>query len=108
MEKTMFDWAISQGIGAVLALVMFLIYRKDVKNGLSAWRAQTEILIDLTGKSTRTNQELVDVVHDLRRQLPIACPILADRREDRMEDGRDLHWERRHEDGHPEKETSPR
>ena len=81
MDKTMLEWAISQGIGAVLALAIFLMYRKDVKNGMSAWRAQTEILIDLTSESTRTNQKLSDAVQDLAKQLPFACPIRAERRQ---------------------------
>jgi len=81
MDESMVKWAISQGIGAVLALAIFLMYRKDVKNGMSAWRAQTEILIDLTSESTRTNQELSDAVSDLARQLPYACPIRAERRQ---------------------------
>lgn len=87
MDASMLSWVMSQGIGAVLALVMFLIYRKDVKNGLSAWKAQTEILIDLTGDSTRTNQQVASAVEHLARQLPIACPILAERREQHRRDG---------------------
>lgn len=98
MEESMLKWAVSQGVGVVLAVVIFLLYRKDVKNGMSAWRSQTEILIGLTSESNRTNQALTDAVQELSHQLPFACPILADRRGDRREDGRNLHAEQRRTD----------
>lgn len=36
------QWAVSQGIGAVLALVMFLVYRADSKTHTSAIKALAE------------------------------------------------------------------
>lgn len=69
------EWIIGQGIGAVLAFGMFLVYRKDVKNGLGTWRGQTEILMKLVGENTAAMQRNTDAINQMESTLPHACPM---------------------------------
>jgi hypothetical protein len=82
MEPESIKWVMSQGIGAVLAFVMFLVYRKDVHNALNSWRDQTKILTALVqdvSTSIKGNTDAVlantDAVAAMERQLPHACPM---------------------------------
>ena len=75
MEAKSIEWAVSQGIGAVLALVMFLIYRKDVTQALNSWQNQTKILTDLVGSIAAVLQANTDAIRAMERALPHACPM---------------------------------
>ena len=82
MELKSIEWVISQGVGAVLALVMFLVYRKDVTSALNSWQDQTKILTDLVRDISVTIQinaeattKLEQAVEELARLLPHACPM---------------------------------
>jgi len=82
VELKSIEWVISQGVGAVLALIMFLVYRKDVTSALNSWQNQTKILTDLVRDISVTIQvnaeataKLEQAVSELTRQLPHACPM---------------------------------
>ena len=60
------------GVGGVLALVMFLVYRKDMRYmaelhlaQLEAWKGQTEILVAVVKDNTTALSALVT---ELRRE----------------------------------------
>jgi hypothetical protein len=76
MDAESIKWAVSQGIGATLAVVMFLIYRKDVHNALNSWREQTKILTNLVQECTRALQANTDAVRSMDQKLPHACPMV--------------------------------
>jgi membrane protein required for beta-lactamase induction len=82
MDAKTAEWIVGQGIGAVLALVMFLVYRKDVHNALNSWRDQTKILTQLVQEVTAAIQGQsdavrthTDAVQAMERALPHACPM---------------------------------
>lgn len=82
MELKSVEWVIGQGIGAVLALTMFLIYRKDVHNALNSWQAQTKILTDLVREvsvamtsNTKAVESNTTAVGAMEAILPHACPM---------------------------------
>lgn len=83
MDAKTVEWVIGQGIGAVLALVMFLIYRKDVKNGLHQWKTQTELLVSLTREQTEAVTGMSDRIDEMTRALPNTCPIRVQQAHDR-------------------------
>ncbi len=81
MDGESVKWVVSQGIGAVLALVMFLVYRKDVHNALNSWQTQTKVLTELVRDSTSTMQRNTDAVEAntsavraMEMTLPHVCP----------------------------------
>jgi hypothetical protein len=82
MDAKSIEWVVGQGIGAVLALVMFLVYRKDVHNALNSWRDQTKILTALVqdvATALQANTDAIkansEAVQAMERQLPHACPM---------------------------------
>jgi hypothetical protein len=75
MDAKSIEWVMSQGIGAVLAVVMFLVYRKDVKSALNSWQGQTKILTTLVQEATRAMQANTDAVLRMEATLPHACPM---------------------------------
>ena len=68
------------GLGGLLFIVALYFYRRDLKNGMGAWRTQTEILIKSAADTAVVNQRLTDAVQELSRQLPFACPFKAEHR----------------------------
>ena len=75
MDIKTVEWIVGQGIGAVLALVMFLIYRKDVSQALNSWQTQTKILTDLVRDVSAALQSNTDAIRAMERALPHACPM---------------------------------
>lgn len=75
MDAESVKWVVGQGIGAVLALVMFLIYRKDVHLALNSWQSQTKILTELVKDCTQALQSNTDAIRAMERALPHACPM---------------------------------
>jgi len=83
MDAEAIKWVLSQGIGAVLALVMFLVYRRDVHNALNSWQQQTRILTDLVKECTAAMQNNTyavqantESVQAMERKLPHVCPMV--------------------------------
>lgn len=75
MDPETIKWIVSQGIGAVLALGMFLLYRKDVHEALNSWQSQTKILTDLVKEVSTTLQAHTSTIQEMERSLPHACPM---------------------------------
>jgi hypothetical protein len=84
MDAETLKWVMSQGVGAVLAFVMFMVYRKDVHEALNSWREQTKILTGLVQEATVALTRHSDAVETcseavaaMERKLPHACPMAA-------------------------------
>ena len=82
MDAESIKWVMSQGNGADLAFVMFLVYRKDVHNALISWRDQTKILTALVQDVSTAIKGATDAVETnteavaaMERKLPLACPM---------------------------------
>lgn len=68
MTTDVMQWVISQGIGAVLAAVMFFIYRQDAKT----WAAkQTETATAFMEFGERYSRALADVSSSIAKQALI-------------------------------------
>jgi hypothetical protein len=84
MEATLIkilEGVLSQGgVGAALALLMLYFYRRDMKNGIGAWKEHTGLLIQTNVETAISNQKLTDAIEGLSRQLPFACPLRAEQR----------------------------
>jgi hypothetical protein len=85
------------GVGGMLAGVIFLMYRKDVKSYTELWKNATTMLIDALNKSTAahventaSNREMSSLLRALHRRLDRveategghAEPLLRRRREE--------------------------
>jgi hypothetical protein len=84
MDAETIKWVLSQGVGAVLAFGMFLVYRQDVHNALNSWREQTKILTGVVQEATvaltrhsDAIETCSDAVAAMERKLPHACPMAA-------------------------------
>jgi hypothetical protein len=91
MDAETIKWVMSQGVGAVLAFVMFMVYRKDVHEALNSWREQTKILTGLVQEVTQAmtrHSDAVDAsteaVAAMERKLPHACPMAAQLADDAL------------------------
>lgn len=84
MDAETLKWIMSQGVGAVLAFGMFLVYRKDVHEALNSWREQTKILTGIAQENSAALARHSDAVEAsteavaaMERKLPHACPMAA-------------------------------
>lgn len=82
MDGKQVEWVITQGIGAVLALAMFLWYRRDVHAALNSWRDQNKTLMTLVQDvsarmqaNTDAVQANTEAVQAMERKLPHSCPM---------------------------------
>jgi hypothetical protein len=75
MDAKQVEWIIGQGVGAVLALVIFLLYRKDVLQLIEDSRGQLKILTDLVADASKSMQANTSAVQAMERTLPHACPM---------------------------------
>ena len=53
-------FATSLGVGGVLALGMFLVYRRDAQQNLENWRGQSEMLITVVKENTQVISKLTE------------------------------------------------
>ena len=69
-------WLITLGVGGVLAGMMFMFYRKDIKQYTELWqtqaelnRKQTEMLVGVIKEQAISNVQLTSAVEALHRRL---------------------------------------
>ncbi len=48
------------GVGGVLAGLMFMFYRKDVRAYTELWKSQSELLIEVVKENTASNVKVVE------------------------------------------------
>lgn len=64
-----FDFLATLGVGGVLAGVMFMFYRKDVRQFTELWKVQSEMLMVVVKENTSSNVTLVEMVRSLHKRL---------------------------------------
>lgn len=64
-----FKWCATLGVGGVIAGLIFMVYRKDIRNYTELWKAQSSILIDVVKENTSSNTKLITVIEALHRRL---------------------------------------
>jgi hypothetical protein len=75
MDIKVLDWAVTQGLGLAIAVLVLFFYRRDVLAALSGWRDQTRILVKLVQDVTAALQANTDAIRAMERSLPHACPM---------------------------------
>jgi hypothetical protein len=56
------QWAASLGVGGLLALGMFLVYRRDSQQNIENWKGQSTILVQVVKENTAAVTALLEVV----------------------------------------------
>ncbi len=67
MDGDTFKWLASLGVGGILAGMMFMVYRKDMRTNAEAWRGQTDILIDIVKENTAAITALIGLVQRIAK-----------------------------------------
>lgn len=62
-------WLATLGVGGVLAGLMFMFYRKDVKQYTELWKLTSEQLINVVKDNTASNVKLVNLIEIQERNM---------------------------------------
>lgn len=60
-------WLATLGVGGVLAGLMFIFYRKDVKQYTELWKTTADQLITIVKENTASNVKLVSLLETQER-----------------------------------------
>lgn len=60
-------WLATLGVGGVLAGLMFLFYRKDVKQYTELWKSATDSLMTVVKENTVSNTRLITLLENQER-----------------------------------------
>ena len=63
------QWVATLGVGGVLALAMFYVYRKDMADHIAAWKGQSEALLTVVQDNVKALTALGVLVEVLRGEL---------------------------------------
>lgn len=76
LDNEFIKWLAGLGVGGVLAGMLFMFYRKDVKQFTDLWKmqsdreaARTEMLIGVVRENTSSNTQLVEMIRSLHHRL---------------------------------------
>ena len=76
MDNELFKWLAGLGVGGILAGLIFIAYRKDVKSYTDLWKESTGMLIAALKESTAahvmntaSNQEMIGLLRAVHRRL---------------------------------------
>jgi hypothetical protein len=68
MENAEFiKWLATLGVGGVLAGVMFIFYRKDIKQYTELWKTTTDQLLIIVKENTSSNVKLIGLLETQER-----------------------------------------
>lgn len=59
----------SLGVGGIIAGLMFMFYRRDVKFYTDQWRGQSELLMQVVKENTHSITQNTEVTNALHRRL---------------------------------------
>ena len=60
-------WLATLGVGGVLAGVMFMFYRKDIKQYTELWKSTTDSLMLIVKENTASNTKLISLLETAER-----------------------------------------
>ena len=66
-DQEFVKWAISLGVGGILAAFIFSFYRKDIKLYTELWKTVSEQLITVIKENTASNVELIHLIKSQER-----------------------------------------
>lgn len=67
MDAEFAKWLATLGVGGVLAGLMFMFYRKDVKQYTELWKTSTDQLILIVRENTASNTRLITLLESQER-----------------------------------------
>lgn len=62
-------WLTTLGVGGALAGLMFMFYRKDVKQYTELWKAATDQLMSVVKENTQSNTKLISLIEQQERNM---------------------------------------
>jgi len=60
-------WLATLGVGGILAGLMFMLYRKDIKQYTDLWKNTTDILMGIVKENTASNTKLIGMLETQER-----------------------------------------
>lgn len=66
-DQEFMQWIATLGVGGVLAGIMFIFYRKDVKQYTELWKTATDQLIAIVKDNTASNVKLIALIETQER-----------------------------------------
>ena len=67
MNGEFLQWAATLGVGGVLAALMFVFYRKDIKQYTELWKSTTDSLMLIVKENTQSNVRLITLLENQER-----------------------------------------
>jgi hypothetical protein len=67
MDAEFAKWLATLGVGGVLAGLMFMFYRKDVKQYTELWKTATDTMMLIVKENTASNTKLIQLIETQER-----------------------------------------
>ena len=67
MDAEFAKWLATLGVGGVLAGLMFMFYRKDIKQYTELWKTATDQLMLIVKENTASNTKLINMIETQER-----------------------------------------
>lgn len=67
MDAEFAKWLATLGVGGVLAGLMFMFYRKDIKQYTELWKTATDQLMFIVKENTASNVKLIQLIEAQER-----------------------------------------
>lgn len=67
MDAEFAKWLATLGVGGVLAGLMFMFYRKDIKQYTELWKLATDQMIEIVKDNTSSNVKLIALIEAQER-----------------------------------------
>lgn len=62
-------WLATLGVGGVLAGIMFMFYRKDIKQFTDLWKLTTDQMVVIVKENTVSNTKLISLIESQERNM---------------------------------------
>jgi len=66
-EPEFIKWLATLGVGGILAGLMFMLYRKDIKQYTELWKNTTDVLMGIVKENTASNTKLIGMLETQER-----------------------------------------
>jgi hypothetical protein len=66
-DEEFFKYLTTLGIGGVIAALIFMFYRKDIKVYTDLWKQTTDLLILIIKENTASNVKLISLIEQQER-----------------------------------------
>lgn len=67
MDAEFAKWLTTLGVGGALAGLMFIFYRKDIKQYTELWKTTTDQLVIIVKENTASNTKLIGLIENQER-----------------------------------------